>query len=82
MEVHGARVHEERIDGHIMRARRSRRIVFIVVVPCIGTTVSSHLDTGSMENIILESKCSTTTIEVNPKSSCASSVTGIVVELQ
>ena len=50
--------------------------------PCIRTTVSSHLDTGGMENVILESKCSTATIEVNPKSSCASSITGIVVELQ
>ena len=82
MEVHCARVHEERIDGHIMWARRSGRIVFIVVIPCIGTTVSSHLDTGGMENVILESKCSTATIEINSKSSCASSITGIVVELQ
>ena len=82
MEVHRAWIYEKRIDGHIMCARRSGRIVFIVVIPCIGTTVSSHLDTGGMENIILESECSTATIEVYPKSSCASSVTGIVVELQ
>src|SRR4029077_5013571 len=82
MEIHSTGIHEQGIQGEIMRTGRTTwRRILVVVIPSGGTR--SKYNVTTMENIILYSKHSALTgVEVDCIRTRTASVASIVVELQ